>query len=239
METKTATLRSSRRGLWIAASIIVLAIAGVALFLFAPFLNARIELALRGIDSADYPGLLHTACARGDTETLALLLDARVGLNHPDDRGSTALHTAVSAGAPQTVEMLLEAGADQRLVDAEGYPPLSRALLRDDTAIAGLLLEHHGSPLAPLGKDRRPAPFEAVATGNVKLLRLLLAHDLDPSLADPQGVSLLAHAIGRGDYEKIETANPEATARCPTGAIVWVEGAQFASIRELAGSEAG
>lgn len=41
------------------------------------------------------------------------------------------------------------------------------------------------------------------------------------------------------DYEQIDTANPEATARCPTGAIVWVEGAQFASIRELAGSEAG
>jgi Na+-translocating ferredoxin:NAD+ oxidoreductase RNF subunit RnfB len=41
------------------------------------------------------------------------------------------------------------------------------------------------------------------------------------------------------DYERIETANPAAIARCPTGAIVWVEGAQFASIRELAGSEAG
>jgi RnfABCDGE-type electron transport complex B subunit len=41
------------------------------------------------------------------------------------------------------------------------------------------------------------------------------------------------------DYDKIETANPDAIARCPTGAIVWVEGAQFASIRELAGSEAG
>jgi RnfABCDGE-type electron transport complex B subunit len=41
------------------------------------------------------------------------------------------------------------------------------------------------------------------------------------------------------DYEQIEKANPEATARCPTGAIVWVEGAQFASIRELAGSEVG
>jgi electron transport complex protein RnfB len=41
------------------------------------------------------------------------------------------------------------------------------------------------------------------------------------------------------DYEKVETANPDAIARCPTGAIVWVEGAQFASIRELAGSEAG
>jgi Na+-translocating ferredoxin:NAD+ oxidoreductase RNF subunit RnfB len=41
------------------------------------------------------------------------------------------------------------------------------------------------------------------------------------------------------DYEKVETANPDATARCPTGAIVWVEGAQFTSVRELAGSEAG
>lgn len=205
METKTATLRSSRRGLWSAASLIVLATTGIALFLLGPFLNARLELALRGIDSADYPGLLHTACARDDAETLALLLDARVGLDHRDDRGSTALHTAVTAGAPQAVEMLLEAGADQRLVDAEGYPPLSLALLREDTAIAGMLLERHGSPLVPLGEDRRPAPFEAVATGNVKLLRLLLAHALDPNLADPQGVSLLAHAIRRADYEIIET----------------------------------
>jgi Na+-translocating ferredoxin:NAD+ oxidoreductase subunit B len=41
------------------------------------------------------------------------------------------------------------------------------------------------------------------------------------------------------DYDRVETANPEATARCPTGAIVWVEGAQFALARELAGSEAG
>jgi ferredoxin len=41
------------------------------------------------------------------------------------------------------------------------------------------------------------------------------------------------------DYEQIVMANPEATARCPTGAIVWVEGAQFASVRETAGSEVG
>lgn len=41
------------------------------------------------------------------------------------------------------------------------------------------------------------------------------------------------------DYDKVETANPAAIARCPTGAIVWVEGEQFASIQELAGSEAG
>ena len=36
------------------------------------------------------------------------------------------------------------------------------------------------------------------------------------------------------DYSKNELASPDATARCPTGAIRWVEGAQFAGDRELA-----
>jgi ankyrin repeat protein len=179
-----ATAPSSRRRLWFAASIILLVTAGITLVLLGPFLEARFELVLRGIAPADYPRALHDTCARGDTETLALLRDARVDLNSRDGRGSTPLHTAVSAGAGRAVEMLLEGGADQRLVDAEGYPPLSLALLGDDTSIARLFLNHHGSPLVPLGKDRQPAPFEAVATGNLTLLRLLLAYDLDADVAD-------------------------------------------------------
>jgi len=30
------------------------------------------------------------------------------------------------------------------------------------------------------------------------------------------------------DYEKIALADPKAVSRCPTNAIVWVEGQQFA-----------
>ena len=52
------------------------------------------------------------------------------------------------------------------------------------------------------------------------------------------GLSEIKNGLAVIDYEQIETANPEATARCPTGAIVWVEGAQFASAPEFAGSEA-
>lgn len=40
------------------------------------------------------------------------------------------------------------------------------------------------------------------------------------------------------DYSKNELAGPEATARCPTGAIVWVEGAQFGASAATAGSRA-
>ncbi|MBI4539945.1 MAG: 4Fe-4S binding protein [Gemmatimonadetes bacterium] len=40
------------------------------------------------------------------------------------------------------------------------------------------------------------------------------------------------------DYGKIELAEPRATARCPTGAIVWLEGIQFELGIPLAASEA-
>ncbi len=41
------------------------------------------------------------------------------------------------------------------------------------------------------------------------------------------------------DYAKIALQDPIATARCPTGAIQWVDGAQFAVELELAGSHRG
>lgn len=39
------------------------------------------------------------------------------------------------------------------------------------------------------------------------------------------------------DYDKIRLENLEAIERCPTGAIVWIEGQQFPALLETAGSE--
>jgi hypothetical protein len=40
------------------------------------------------------------------------------------------------------------------------------------------------------------------------------------------------------DYEQIERENPKAIERCPTGAIVWIEGQQFPKLFDSVGSEA-
>ncbi len=40
------------------------------------------------------------------------------------------------------------------------------------------------------------------------------------------------------DYDKIQLENPKAVERCPTGAIVWLEGQQFPGLLPAAGSEA-
>ena len=41
------------------------------------------------------------------------------------------------------------------------------------------------------------------------------------------GLIAMQNGLAVIDYSKIELANPAATARCPTGAIAWIEGAQF------------
>ncbi|MDH5588600.1 MAG: RnfABCDGE type electron transport complex subunit B [Gemmatimonadota bacterium] len=55
------------------------------------------------------------------------------------------------------------------------------------------------------------------------------------------GLITMVSGLATIDYEKIELENPKAVERCPTGAIVWLEGEQFSDLRSLAagvGSEA-
>ncbi len=45
--------------------------------------------------------------------------------------------------------------------------------------------------------------------------------------ADAPGLIAMMNGLAVIDYGRIELENPAATARCPTNAIVWVDGAQF------------
>lgn len=50
------------------------------------------------------------------------------------------------------------------------------------------------------------------------------------------GLIRMEHGLAVIDYGKAELAEPSAVERCPTGAIVWLTGAQFAADRRLIGS---
>ena len=56
--------------------------------------------------------------------------------------------------------------------------------------------------------------------------------------ADAPGLISMVSGLAVIDYDKIELENPKAVERCPTGAIVWIEGQQFAELLVPAGSEA-
>jgi Na+-translocating ferredoxin:NAD+ oxidoreductase subunit B len=51
-----------------------------------------------------------------------------------------------------------------------------------------------------------------------------------------EGLIHMEHGLAVVNYDLIDQANPKAVERCPTGAIVWVEGQQFPTLRIPAGS---
>lgn len=55
--------------------------------------------------------------------------------------------------------------------------------------------------------------------------------------ADAPGLITMNNGLAVIDYDRIELENPAATARCPTGAIVWVDDAQFATLADPVTSE--
>jgi electron transport complex protein RnfB len=53
-----------------------------------------------------------------------------------------------------------------------------------------------------------------------------------------EGLISVASGVAVVDYDLITLADPGAVSRCPTGAIVWLAGAQFAELREPVRTEA-
>ncbi len=54
----------------------------------------------------------------------------------------------------------------------------------------------------------------------------------------PEGLIAMTRGLAVVDYGRIELENPRAIERCPTGAIVWLEGRQFPELLVSAGSDA-
>lgn len=52
------------------------------------------------------------------------------------------------------------------------------------------------------------------------------------------GLISIASGVAVVNYDRIALAEPRAVERCPTGAIVWLSGAQFAHVPSMAGSNA-
>ena len=52
------------------------------------------------------------------------------------------------------------------------------------------------------------------------------------------GLISMVSGLATIDYNRVELENPKAIERCPTGAIIWLEGQQFPELLESAGSEA-
>src|SRR6187551_3374011 len=87
------------------------------------------------IRAAENDRRLIDAVKQGNRETVLTLMKARIPVNAVASDGTTALHWAVRANDQETVRLLLSAGADVRLVDRYGIPPLKLAAENGNPAV--------------------------------------------------------------------------------------------------------
>lgn len=112
-------------------------------------------------------------CARhGDTELLALMLDAGMPLELRDTKGNTLLMLACYHQNTNTARMLLERGADPDGRNDRGQTPLGGAAFKGYSDVVELLLQFGADVNADQGGSKTPLLF-ATLFGRFATRRIL------------------------------------------------------------------
>ena len=138
------------------------------------------------------------AIRRGDTASVAQLIERGVNPNITDEEGVPALMLATLFADVECVEVLLEGGANPNRSNAAGTPPLIWAM--PDSAKARLLLEHGAEVNArSVTLGRTPLLVAATFPQSVDVLGLLIAYGADVHAEDSSGANALRLAIRQAD----------------------------------------
>jgi ankyrin len=189
------------------------------------------------------------AAREGDLESARLLLAAGADVNQVTQYGWTPLLTATQNRHYGLATFLLEHGADPNIANKGGWTPLylatdNRNVEGGDYPVRPGDLDHldfirtllaRGANVNARAKDSTETrtiftmqwlyedgatPFlRAAQSGDVELMKLLLAHDADPKIPTSNNVTALAAAAGIGwvqgvTYERSERDSLEAAKLC-------------------------
>ena len=173
------------------------------------------------------------ASRQGDIESVQVLLDAGADVNQTTEYGWTPLLAAVQNRYYGLARLLLERGADPNIANRGGWTPLyiatdnrnieggdypTRRPDLDHLELIAALLARGADPDARMASSTETrtifthqwlyeagaTPFlRAAQSGDLTLLRLLLAHGADPSVATTNGTTPLMVASGIGWVEGV------------------------------------
>jgi ankyrin repeat protein len=144
------------------------------------------------VDGAGPDTRLIDAARRADAGAVRRLIEQKVDVNATQPDGATALHWATHRNDPAIADLLIRAGAKVDAANEIGVTPLGLASLNASPAMVERLLKAGASPNA----GRESAVLSAARTGNVEVMKLLLAHGGDANAKEQaRGQTALMWAV--------------------------------------------
>ncbi|XP_025272708.1 caskin-1 isoform X1 [Canis lupus dingo] len=153
---------------------------------------------------------LHHAALNGNTELIALLLEAQAAVDIKDNKGMRPLHYAAWQGRKEPMKLVLKAGSAVNIPSDEGHIPLHLAAQHGHYDVSEMLLQHQSNPCMVDNSGKTPLDL-ACEFGRVGVVQLLLSSNMCAALleprpgdtTDPNGTSPLHLAAKNGHIDII------------------------------------
>uniref|UniRef100_A0A1X7US61 Death domain-containing protein n=1 Tax=Amphimedon queenslandica TaxID=400682 RepID=A0A1X7US61_AMPQE len=155
--------------------------------------------------SKDKETLLHCAGESGKVEMLEFWIKRGDNdVNVKNKRNKTPLFNAVSSGSIEAVDILLTNGARTDVVDKYDITPLHCASETGDSKIIKLLITKGKADVNAVDEDKKSPLFNAVKSGSIEAVDILLTNGARTDVVDKDGKTLLHCAGESGKGEMVE-----------------------------------
>ena len=159
-------------------------------------LNDELEIFCEEIEGSQAPthylnSSLHLAVSNDQYNATEIVLDHGAVIDNTGGWGRTALHEAAELGHLDLVKLLLARGADIDARDRDGKTPLLRAAY--DDCITALI--NSGADIHIKDNKNKTILHCACENGQLNIVNILLAHNMNPDERDELGETPLMYAV--------------------------------------------
>ncbi len=143
------------------------------------------------------------------TKAVRALINAGADVNAQDNISDSPFLYAGAEGLTEIVALLMNAGADYTVYNRYGGSALIPACERGHVATVEILLSDKSFPVNHINRLGWTALLEAVILGtggavHREIVKKLIAAGADVTIADKDGISPLAHAREKGQFEIVQ-----------------------------------